>query len=54
MLFRSGNHKVQAHIRYVSNRWTPSDDGRKNNKARYLDVSIAGYLVQVKSEGIDK
>lgn len=47
-----GNHKVQAHIRYVSNRWTPSDDGRKNNKARYLDVAIAGYLVQVRGNMI--
>ena len=47
-----GNHKVQAHIRYVSGRWTPSDDGRKNNKARYLDVAIAGYLVQVRGNQI--
>ncbi len=44
----AGDHKVQEHMRYVSQHWRPSDTGRKNNKARYLDVSIAGYLNRMK------
>lgn len=44
----AGRHRLQDHLRYVSNRRIPNMDKRKNNIGRYLDVAANQYIIQIK------
>lgn len=45
-----GKHRLEDHIRYVSRRYVPEQDKRKQNVGRYLEVAADGYLKRIKNE----
>lgn len=42
-----GKHRLEDHIRYVSRRYVPEQDKRKQNVGRYLEVAVSGYIKKI-------